>query len=515
MVRLTVWLATLATLTSGCASKSGSEVEPAARVAAPRPRNVILIIGDGMGPQQIGLLELYARRAPSRPYGDRPTAFAALSRTGVVGLSLHDPDRYLITDSACSATQLALGLRAPVEALGVDRTGEPRPTVLEVAKKHGMATGLVSDTRLTHATPAAFAAHLATRSDENAIASQMLDTAPDVMLSGGWRHFVPDTVEGGRRTDGRDLLAEARDAGYAVVRDVSALDATENSRLLGLFSPSGMMDAIAERRTRDADDRTEPSLQRMAQVALDHLDDDPDGFFLMIEAGQVDWAGHGNDAGWLLHEMVRAEETIAAVVTWAEARGDTLVVVTADHETGGFGLGYSHANLPAPVALSGSAFSGGPHTPRANYADPAVLDRLYAQQASWGEVLASHAALPEAEQGPIRLAQMIRDASGFTVDETGAARILASAPDRFAADGTDAQTGPAFRDFAAFYPTAEYGRGGLIARELAAQQNVVWATGGHTHTPVPVFAVGPGADAFAGLHHHTELGQILHSMVRR
>ena len=469
------------------------------------PKNLILIIGDGMGPQQVGMLELFARKSPSRPFGDTPTAFARMAEVGEVGLSLHDPHEFLVTDSACSATQLATGQPAPVEALGVDASGNRVQTVLEMAMARGMATGLVSDTRLTHATPAAFASHVPSRADENTIASQMLATGPDVMMSGGRRHFLPQSAEGSKRTDDRDLLQEARDAGYSVVTTRDEL-AAAGSKMLGLFATSGMADAITELNTRDRAGRTEPSLTQMAMAAIERLDDDEDGFFLMIESGQIDWAGHANDAGWLLHEMIRAEEMLVAVLDWVEANGDTLLVVTADHETGGFGLGYSRINRIEPRTLTGDVFGDTPFAPRNNYGDPRVLNQLAAQKATWGNLLRAFASQPEAQRTPESLMAILNEASAFDIDLQGAKRILASHPDPYGiAQGDVAH----FMDFAAFYPTEDYGRTGLVAREVAAAQNVIWSTGGHTHTPVPVFAVGPQSERFDGLLHHTGIGQRL------
>ena len=135
---------------AACTPRPLAPPTPMAEAPAPRPKNVILVIGDGMGPQQVGLLELYARRAPSSPYAG-PTAFARMAEEGETGFSLHYPADSLVVDSACSATQLAIGLPALSETIGIDAKGEPQQTVLELAKSQGKATGLVSDTRLTHA----------------------------------------------------------------------------------------------------------------------------------------------------------------------------------------------------------------------------------------------------------------------------------------------------------------------------------------------------------------------------
>ncbi|MEF1187468.1 alkaline phosphatase, partial [Vibrio sinaloensis] len=157
-------------------------------------KNVILMIGDGMGPQQVGLLETYANQAPNSIYNGNKTALYKLAQEGVIGSSLTHPEDAIVVDSACSATMLATGQYTASEVIGVDSQGNHIETVLEKAKKAGKATGLVSDTRLTHATPAAFAAHQPHRSLENEIASDMLATGVDVMLSGGLRHWIPKST---------------------------------------------------------------------------------------------------------------------------------------------------------------------------------------------------------------------------------------------------------------------------------------------------------------------------------
>ena len=478
---------------------------------AEAPKNVILIIGDGMGPQQVGLLELYARRAPKSPL-KRSSAFSRISELGSVGLSMHYPMDRAVVDSACSATQLALGVAAPSQAIGIDADGNPQQTVLELAQSLGKATGLVSDTRLTHATPAAFAAHVAHRRMENEIAAQMVETGPDLMMSGGWRHFVGREVEGSKRKDDRDILEEAEAAGYTVVKDREALMAVGDGKLLGLFAKSGMMNAIAEFNTRDDEDRTEPSLTEMTTVALDRLSQDEDGFFLMIESGQIDWSCHANDAGWLMKEMLRANEMLHTVVDWAEERGDTLVVVTADHETGGFGLSYSRVGLPEPRKLPGTAFQGMDYAPGWNFGPLENLDLLAAQSSHLDGVMYAFGDLPKKEQTPEKLVEMVNAVSEFKLDVDGAKRVLTTGPDAWHEGEGEPRVGPILRDFGAFYYHGNYGP--VLARELAASQNVVWATGTHTHTPVPVFAFGPGYELFSGLQHHTDIGQDLIRVVR-
>ncbi|KZN58181.1 hypothetical protein N473_05415 [Pseudoalteromonas luteoviolacea CPMOR-1] len=179
------------------------------------------------------------------------------------------------------------------------------------------------------------------------------------MLSGGARAFLPkdvhknedakaqlaelgmpaDMYSNSKRDDEDNLVVQAKEQyGYHLAFDKSQLAATEGEKLLGLFANSGMADAIAYKKCLAENACTQPSLKEMTVKALDVLSQDEDGFFLMIEGGQIDWAGHANDAGWMLNELLKFDEAVEAVYAWAKERSDTLVVVTADHETGSFGF---------------------------------------------------------------------------------------------------------------------------------------------------------------------------------
>ncbi|MFT4980110.1 MAG: alkaline phosphatase, partial [Myxococcota bacterium] len=436
-----------------CTAGGNAPIEAAAEPAATGVKNIIFFIGDGMGPQQIGLLELYAHRAPGSIYAGQPTTLETIMDASVMGLSRHDPAEALVVDSACSASQLASGQPVLSEVISLDVHGQPVETVLERASKLGRATGLVSDTRITHATPAAFAAHVPHRDMENEIAVQLLETAPDVMLSGGIRYFLPQDVndsESGakprmerltqgaispiksKRKDDRNLLFEARDAGYDLAFSREMLDAA-GDKVLGLFAYSGMLDGIAHH----ADDpaRTEPSLAEMTTAAISRLSKDEDGFFLMVEGGQIDWAAHSNDAGTMLHEMVKFDEALAAAWEWAEGRDDTLIVITADHETGGFGLSYSRADVPVPRVIPGGAFEAAPYQPGFNFGAPAQLDGLYAQKQSFYALIAEFGGLPEGEQTAERLQSMFNAVSEFPITKAQAAAVMANEPNAYRVEG--------------------------------------------------------------------------------
>ena len=498
-------------------------------------KNVILMIGDGMGPGQMGLLEEYARKAPNSIYHGRDTALKTLIDNGVLGMSLHSPAEALVVDSACSASHLASGIDAPSEAIGLDIHGNPVETVLEIAKKQGKATGLVSDTRLTHATPAAFAAHQPHRSLESKIAEDMLANRVDVMLSGGLRYWIPKSVNdhgalykqlvqqtGGdikiksKRKDQKNLLTEAENAGYSVVHNRKALANSEGDKLLGLFAYSGMQDGITYSNTKNSSDRSMPSLKEMTVKALDVLAHDPQGFFLMVEGGQIDWAGHNNDAGTMLHEMLKFDETVQYVYDWVKERNDTLLVVTADHETGGFGFSYSRANTPKAQKLSGSAFKDRDYKPNFNFGSLTILDKLYAQKKSFGNIIAE---FDKTDKSPESLQTIVNANSEFKITLAQAKEILETEENHYHDPDNKylkLKTFPKVNDFKAFYVYGDEIRNDLIGRAMSEQQNIVWGTGTHTDTPVAVVAYGPKevSEDFSSLTHHTDIGQLLIKAVK-
>ncbi|CAK8723918.1 Alkaline phosphatase [Candidatus Electrothrix aarhusensis] len=494
-------------------------------------KNVIMVIGDGMGPQQLGLLLTYAKQAPHSVIKNRTTAFDRMMQEGaVMGLSMTHAANVLVTGSAASGTQLASGTAAGLKMIGSDKDGNPTVTILEQAEKLGKSTGLISDTMITHATPAAFAAHQPYRSLENAIAVDMLNSGADVMLSGGLNNWIPQEANDSnsavhneliqitdgavkitsKRKDSRNLLLEAKKKGYTLAFTKEQMTKA-NGNVLGLFASSGMDNGIKATRTKNAAQRTMPTLKEMTAKGIELLAKNEKGFFLMIEAGQIDWASHGNDTGTLLHELLKLNETLEYVLDWAADRDDTLLVVTADHETGGFGFSYSANDLPEPVDLPGKLFKERKYQPGLNFGNPEVLDRLYKQALSYGEIFGQFDKLPQKEQTPAKLAELVRRNTAFQITEKQAARILETEENPYYVQGhkkLGLKTVPKIDVNAAFFvPNKNGARQNLLAIEVATQQQVVWATGTHTATPVLVFAKGPGKDAFGQVMHHTELGQ--------
>jgi alkaline phosphatase len=508
------------------ASRLESNGKPASGV-----RNVIIMIGDGMGPQEVGLLTLYAKLAPNSTVPNRTTAIEHVLNEGVISIIRPQPYGVLVPDSAAAATQLATGRYARSEMIGVDYNGDKVENIIEVAHRVGKSAGLVTDTRITHATPAGFVAHQANRESENEIAVDELDNRVEVLMGGGLRNWTPEAVNnrdsaayaalmqltGGvypatsRRRDNRNLLLEAR-RDYNLAFDRHALAAVKTGRVLGIFADSELADALEERAMLDEPNRTEPTHVEMTAKALELLNQNPNGFFLMIEGGQIDWAGHNNDAGSLLHECLQFDAAVRTVYEWAKRRDDTLLLVTADHETGSFGFSYAGRPLAPPMELPGAMFKNVPFESNFNYGQPELLDEIFAQKKSYFTIMTEFDALPPKEQTAEKLVEIVNDALPFKITLDDAVRVLTRAANRNYVPNhpyMSTQTVPRIRDFEAFYVYGENLRMNLLGRVVAQQQHVTWGAGTHSSTPVILGAFGPPAamNRFKGMLHATEVGQ--------
>jgi alkaline phosphatase len=275
-----------------------------------------------------------------------------------------------------------------------------------------------------------------------------------------------------------------------------------------------MPDGIKVTHSQNSPERTIPTLKEMSAKALQVLSKNDKGFFLMIEAGMIDWAAHYNDTGLMLHEMMRLNETVDYVLDWAKDRDDTLVIVTADHTTGGFGISYNANGLPEGRKLSGTLFQGREFKPGYNFGNPEVLDKIYNQQLSYGDIFyGKFDSLPKEQQTPAMLAKIVNEYTDFDISEDQAVRVLATEENPFFVDGHSylgTKIVPKMGPTGAFFVyQTDDNRQNLLAREVAADQMVVWNTGTHTATPVLVFAKGsPVAMApFGNVLHHTQLSR--------
>lgn len=274
-----------------------------------QPKNVILLIGDGMG-----IAQLHAGLTANKGH-------LFLENFKHLGFSkTHSSDNY-ITDSAAGGTALASGVKTYNGAIGVDPEKNPVKTILEKAEDKGLATGLVSTSSITHATPASFIAHQPSRNQYEDIAADFLKTDIDVFIGGGYDHFA-------NREDGQNLVKKLKDNGYKVEQDISKISKVKKGKLAGLTAPAhnGRMEERGE------------MLKIATETALNILKRNKKGFFLMVEGSQIDWGGHAGSTIYVVEDMLDFDKTIGKVLEFAAKDGETLVIVTADHETGGMAV---------------------------------------------------------------------------------------------------------------------------------------------------------------------------------
>lgn len=289
---------------------------------SPKVKNIILFIGDGMGAEH---------RKAARWSSIGNNGRLSMDTMPVNGWIQTHSANNTTTDSAAAATAIATGVKTNNHVIGLDDNLNYVPTILEHAKNKGKLVGLVSTTHVTHATPAAFASHIKHRKLMNEIAVQMLDTGVDVLLGGGEDEFLPTSDNGcfpeaGERSDGRNLINEARSNGYRHVCDpvtFNLIKPETTDRLIGLFADEGMTRPFS------------PSLVSMTKKAIDILSRNDYGFFLMVEGGQIDWASHDNDAANVITDTLAFDDAVEVAKQFAFKSNDTLIIVTADHETGG------------------------------------------------------------------------------------------------------------------------------------------------------------------------------------
>lgn len=441
--------------------------------------NVILLIGDGMGPEVVALAKEYSRVIEKRELWLEKAMFE-----GHLALVNVRPIDALVTDSAAAGTALATGRKTANDIVSMDPHGKPLTTILELAEKKSKSTGLVTTTRLTHATPACFAAHAEHRNSENEIAVQMLATGVDVMLGGGLRHWIPQyaglsdyaAFSGkSKREDNRDLVEKARQAGYTIVTGKKELaDAHGANRLLGLFAPSYLPYELDR---RPDDKSTIPSLPEMTEAALDILSRNEEGFFLMIEGGRIDHAAHVNDVASMLAETMEFDEAIGVAVTFAGEHPKTAVFITADHATGAVCLSARYSDEAGENI----------------YPTDENLKKIARQDASFQEILTP------LMRGPSigKLESLVREHTGIEISDEDAAFIMKMEP-----ISPFHVIRPRYRKIGGYATLA-------LGRVLGLEYGTSWGTGEHFAAPVLLVGYGARADLVHGYVENTEVFSIM------
>lgn len=276
------------------------------------PKNVILLIGDGTGLSQISSTFYFKGSSPN---------YARFKNIGLIKTSSSRQD---VTDSAAGATAFACGVKTYNGAIGVADDSTDVKNLVEIASLKNIKTGMIATSSLTHATPASFYAHTLSRGSEEKIALHLTQSEVDFFAGGGLRFF-------NERKDGQNLLNTLKEKKFTI--DTTALNdfpEIQSSEKAGFLLAKNAMPTMEEGRG--------DFLSKATELGIQFLSKDNSGFFMMSEGSQIDWGGHANNATYLISEMIDFDDAVGKALDYAEKDGNTLVIVTSDHETGGFTL---------------------------------------------------------------------------------------------------------------------------------------------------------------------------------
>ncbi|HYH43821.1 MAG TPA: alkaline phosphatase [Burkholderiales bacterium] len=466
-LRARAWLAPLLLL--ACAVVSGCVATGPAGEAR-TPKNIIILYGDGAAATQWEFGRYTSRVLRNKSFAITDVIF----KEGNVGLlTVHSADSF-VTDSAAAATALSTGHKTNNGMAGVTPDGKAVKTVMEAAKASGKRIGLITTAAVHDASPTAFAVHAKSRRDGESIIDQYLALEPDVLMGGGRDFFLPKGKGGGKRTDGRDMLAAFAAKGYQVVQDPAALRTATGPRLLALFSDQDLALEI------DRDPKEEPSTAEMTAAAIRILSaNSQNGFVLFVENENIDSAGHRNDAAALVQALWAIDDAAQVALDFRRrAPGDTLVLVTGDHETGGLSVTYAQKDLSS-LSSANRLYPVDSHLQ--------MVSRIRISLAKAVELIGRK---PTAEALDKVVAENF---PGFRLDDDLRTAFLKGQPLE--------------RNAASYLPQP------TLARMISRQTGIYWGTTGHTTEPVVVGAVGPGAPLFRGYMENTDFAKILHKLI--
>lgn len=452
MFRRTLLIASMGMFLSACAQNSVTSAKVEQAKTPTNPPNIIFLIGDGMGFEFISAYR-YALSQPGQPLAATP-----FDEMLVGAATTYPDDDTWVTDSAASATALATGVKSYNGAIGVDADQHPQQTMMEKARELGWHTGAISTSQVTHATPASFFTHHPSRQMYNEIADSFASTKSgdkwsfDVLLGGGMSYFD--------RAD-KNWLPELSQQGMQIVTDYQQLAATQELPVLGLFAPVALPYAVDD----------QPRLAQLTRNALRLLSDaqaqSGKPFALMIEGSKIDWCGHANDIACAIGEVDDFAQALQVAKDFQQNHPNTLIVVTADHSTGGLTLGH------------GGVYEW--HSERVmairNSLEVMVPELLTRPREQWRDYLQPRLNLPVSDA---QWQQLLEIELAGSLDRSAHQKILGKA----------------------------------LVTLISEITRTGWTTTGHTAVDVPIMATGPYAEQLRGYKDNTEIGQLLLQIVR-
>jgi alkaline phosphatase len=457
---------------------------PVGAFAAPSAKYVFLFIGDGMAMPQVTATEVYANAIASKDIKVQKLGFSQFPVTGLT--TTYDAGTF-VTDSASAGTALASGHKTLSGVVNMDPSKTQKyATIAEQAKAKGMKVGVVTSVSLDHATPACFYAKSPTRSDYYAISTQVATSGFDYFGGGG---FLQPT---GAKKDQPDAIELAKQAGYKYVSTKADFNALKkgSGKVLAVNEILADSSSLPYEIDRKADDL---SLADFTAKGIELLSDNAKGFFMMVEAGKIDWACHANDAGASIRDTLALDAAVAKAVEFAAKHPkETLIVVTGDHETGGMTIGFA-----------GTQYS-------------TFFDKIAGQKMSFqkfsDEVVKPYKAKTKLEDAELAdLLPALADDFGLSLDGLTSVQQT-DLQVAFSRSMGNKEVRSVSEDQYLLY-------GGYEALTVKATQilnqtaGIGWTTYSHTGVPVVTFAKGAGQELFAGYYDNTDIYRSLASVM--
>lgn len=430
------------------------------------PKYVFVFLADGAGIAHMEITRQYNRVV----HNTGLLIADKIMAEGTLGLMTTHAANSLTTDSAAAATAMALGCKAKLGVLGICADGSSAKSAVEIARERNMKVGLVTNSTVYDASPAAFSTHIADRRQYRPIIDRYIDIAPDVILGGGREQFMPGSHSASRKTESRNFIPSFTNKGYSYVTNKQELEQVKAGKVLGLFAKRDMSFEI------DRDKQHEPSIYDMTKAAIRLLyDDNPRGFFAFIETENIDTAAHLSDVAALIQDYREFDRAVGlAYEFYKKYPLDTLILVTSDHETGG---------LSFTMALKKLNGVAGAQRVSATSDDLKKIASIPISLRKATEILGPHPTAPALEK-------LMKDYfSGFTLAPDIKEAIL--------------QQNPLSRTL--FIDTTANALGMMVANNTQAY----WQTSSHTNLPVFVAAIGPGAERFKGYQDNVDFGKNL------
>lgn len=447
-----------------------------------RPKNIIILFADGTTASQYEFGRYTSEKLRQESFAITDIVMSK----GYSQLMSTESANYFVTDSAAAASAMSTGYKVNNGAISVMPNGERPETLLTFAKVNKKRIGLISTAPIYDASPAAFSVHAKNRRESELIVNQYLDLSPDVLMGGGSDFFLPKTEQGGKRSDGKNVIELFKSNGYQYVSKPNELTLIQSPKLLGLFATEDI-DFEIDRNPIDT-----PNLAQMLSAALKALSlpskSSPinSGFVLFAENENTDSAGHQNDVAALMRDLWAFDDAVKVALEFQKKNPDTLVIVAGDHETGGFSPTYGRKNL-------GSA---GPN----NY--------LNVGQSELRQIASIKMSLKDFSEK--FKAKSNEGASTVELD----AYLTLLLQDNFPGIELDADLRKTILTQSQLGANYNYLPSNILAQAIARQTGFYWATSGHTPAPITVAAFGPGSQLFRGYEPNTQFSNKLKKLIQ-